>query len=389
MTLPSASTSRLLALLSFGNFVIGMGAFLVIGTLVPIAQGLGLSKSEAGLVMTAYAIAYAIASPVLVALTGTVPRRTILGVGMAIFTLAAIACALAPNAGSLYAARALAAVGAGLFTPSAAAVAVAAVAPETRGKALSTVFFGLTLAQVLGVPVGSWAGYTFGWPAAFWLVAGLGIVATIATWRAVPTGVAFQPTSLKVLGQTLTDGLATAALLFSVSFLGAIYVVYTYLGALLEAKLGLGRDGVTLMLAIYGVGAVAGNWLAGRLVDRFGPYRSLMLCVTAQAILMPIVTFTPYGFWAGAVLALVWSASGWSFMTAQQVRLVSLRPQAQGVMLALNAAGIYVAAALGSAIGGAVLSVTGLEMLGLAGGAAMLIAGLLLWATERATRRAA
>ncbi|MBL8573777.1 MAG: MFS transporter [Hyphomicrobiaceae bacterium] len=376
-----------LALLAFGNFVIGMGAFVVIGTLVPIADGLRLSKAEAGWVMTAYALSYAVASPVLVALTGAISRRTVLTIGMVTFTLAAILCALAPNGLMLFLARALAAAGAGIYTPNAAAVAVATAAPEARGRALSTVFAGLTLAQVTGVPVGAWVGYAHGWQAAFWIVGGLGTAAAIALALNVPGAVAFQPSSLRQLGRTLLDPLASLSILFTATFLAPIYIVYTYLGPLLEAKLGLGRDGVTMLLAIYGFGAVAGNVLSGRLVDRLGPYRALAICVATQVVLLPMVSFASYPMAFGAMLMVAWSASGWSFMAAQQLRLVSLRKDGHNVLLALNAACIYVGAAVGSAIGGAVLERGGLASLGLAAAGCMLIAGAHLVGTEWLRRR--
>lgn len=384
-----AAPAAPLVILAFGNFVIGMGAFVVIGTLVPIAEGLRLGKAEAGWVMTAYALAYAAASPVLVALTGRVARRTVLTTGMAIFTLAAILCALAPNGAALFAARALAAVGAGLFTPNAAAVAVVTASPQARGRALSTVFAGLTLAQVTGVPVGAWVGYAFGWQATFWIVAALGTLAGLAVAMRVPAAVAFQPSSLRQLGRTLRDPLAGLAILFTATFLAPVYVVYTFLGPLLEARLGVGRDGVTLLLTIYGLGAVIGNFLSGRIVDRLGSYRALLICVGTQVALLPVVSAVPYTLAICAALMLVWSASGWSYMAAQQLRLVSLRADGHNVMLALNAACIYVGAAVGSAIGGGVLEGAGLAALGPAAAVMMLLAGLHLAGTEWLRRREA
>jgi predicted MFS family arabinose efflux permease len=152
-----------------------MGAFVVVGGLNPLASDLALTPGQAGAFLTVYAISYAILSPLLVSLTGTIGRRRVLVAGFALFSLSNLFAALAPDATWLYVTRILAAAGAGLTTPVSAAVVAALAPPEARSKALAGVFFGLTLAQVIGVPAGSFIAYTFGWRAAFWTVVVLGL----------------------------------------------------------------------------------------------------------------------------------------------------------------------------------------------------------------------
>ena len=229
----------LVPILSAGNFAIGIGAFVVIGILNPLAEGLGLTTSEAGWVMTVYALSYAVGSPVLVALTGAHSRRLILTTGLVLFGLAAVCSALAPAAAWLFAARALAAAGAGLYTPIAAAVAASASAPENRGKALAGVFFGLTLAQVMGIPAGSFIAYTFGWQAAFSIVAALSVACVALVWKVVPRDLGFQPNSLATLGVTLVDWRAMLGVLYTASIIGTAYIVYAYLAPLLYENHGL------------------------------------------------------------------------------------------------------------------------------------------------------
>lgn len=371
------------ALLSIGNFVVGMGAFVVIGVLVPIAGDLRLDTAAAGWVMTAYALAYAVASPILTALTGRIDRRTVLLTGFVLFIIGSLLCALAATAPMLYAGRALAAAGAGLYTPGAAAVALASAPPEQRGKVLATVFAGLTLAQVIGVPAGAWLGYTFGWRTAFFAVVGLGVVVTaILAWR-LPVGIRVAPASLASLGRVLAAPSLSLAILFTGTFLGGIYVVYTYLAPLVEAKLAAGRTEVTIMLTLFGLGAVVGNVLGGALTDRIGPSRTLLLLCVMQIVMMPIVTLLPYGLWLGALVFFTWSVFGWSFMVPQQARIVSISPADAQVILALNSAVIYLAASVGSLIGGAVLSSQGLTALGPAGAAIMAFAIVHLIGSDR------
>jgi len=354
----------LIGVLSSANFVIGMGAFMVVGLLNPLAADMGMSAAAAGWVMTSYAIAYAVLSPVLVSGTGDLGRRRVLALGMALFAVGCAVSALAPNATVLFAGRMVASAGAGIFTPVAAAVAAGLSAPEQRGRTLAAVFFGLTLSQVFGVPLGGWIAYTFGWRSAFWLVAALAVPFIWLIWTRVPRGLRFQPVSLRDLGRVLRNGPVMLAVLFTTSFLGAIYVVYTFLSPLLSETMGWGRDGITLALIVYGCGAVAGNLLGGVVADRIGAGRTLLILAMAQIAIIPAFSFLPMPPALLLLLMFVWPLFGWSFMAAQQMRLLALAPEAASVVLALNAAAIYVGAAVGSALGGVVLSRYGLSALG-------------------------
>ena len=378
--------SPLIALLSACNFVIGMGAFVVIGLLTPMAQGLSVSTGAAGAVLTVYALSYAVMSPLLVALTGRIGRRRVLALGLALFAGGMALCALAPGMGVLLGARALAAAGAGVFTPVAAAVAAALSPPESRGRALAAVFFGLTLAQVAGVPAGSWVAFTFGWRIAFWIVLGLALIGLVLVWTRVPAGLVFQPVSLRDLGQVLADLPVMGAVLFTASFLGAIYVPFTYMAPILEQGMGFGRDGITLALLVFGIGAVVGNLAGGRLADTLGPVRTLAILCLGQIVLMPLLSALPMGTALVFGLIGLWSVFGWSFMAGQQVRLLSIAPTRAPVVLALNAAAIYVGAAVGSAIGGAVVNRAGLGALGVVGGVLALGALAHLLASHRQVR---
>lgn len=363
--LATPKTDRtLIPILSAANFVIGMGAFVVVGLLDPLAADFGMSTAQAGWVMTAYALAYAVLSPLLVSLTGTLGRRRVIAAGLGVFALAQVVMALAPDPGFVFAARMIAAGGAGIVTPVAAAVAAGLSAPEVRGKALASVFFGLTLAQVFGVPVGSFIAYTFGWRAAFVIVALLALPCLWLIWTRVPRGLSFQAVTLADLGRVLRNGPMMLAVLFTASFLGAIWVVFTYLAPLLTEVMGWGRDGITLALLVFGVGAVLGNGLGGVMTDRIGPVRTLTVLSITQVFWLMLYAWLPMPAWLVLGIIFCQSICGWSFMAAQQARLVTLDPASAPVTLALNAAAIYVGAAVGSAIGSGVIGTAGVLSLG-------------------------
>ena len=362
----------LIALLSACNFVVGMGAFIVIGMVPLLSEDLGISTAAAGGTMTAYAIAYAVMSPLLVSLTGQIGRRRVLAAGLTIFALASLLSAVSTNITMLYIARALAAAGAGIVTPVGAAVVAALAPPKAQGKSIAAFYFGLTLSQVLGVPAGGWVAYTFGWRAAFWIVLVLTSIAALLVWVRVPAGLRFKPVTLTDLGNALKDGVIMGAVLFTASFLGAIYVLFTYLAPLMAGTMGYGRDGITLVLLVFGLGAVAGNLMGGWMTDRLGSIKSLVILCLAQIVLMPMFSGLPLAPWLLFILVFAWSVMGWSFVAPQQVRLLHLAPNIAGVVLALNAAAIYVGTAAGSAIGGAVQTVGDITWLGAAAGIAAL-----------------
>ncbi|MEO0937314.1 MAG: MFS transporter [Pseudomonadota bacterium] len=354
--------------LSASNFLIGVGAFVIVGLVEPMGADLDISVAQAGQLLTWYAVGYAILSPLLVALTGRIGRRKVMALGLSLFAVAALLSALAPGLLGLQAARILAAAGAGLFTPVAAATAAALYPEAQRARVLAAVFFGLTLAQVVGVPAGSWIAYTFGWRWAFWIAVALSVPCLALVWTQVPRGLSFQPVTLSDLGASMANARMMLAVLFTGSFLGAIYVLYTYIAPLLSQTMGFGRDGITLVLVLFGCGAVVGNILGGWMADRFGWYRTLTLLAGLQALLMPMFSLLPYPAPVLYAVAITWAVFGWSFMAGQQMRLIGLAGPRAPVVLALNAAAIYVGAALGSGLGAWVLETYGVIWTGLAAG---------------------
>ncbi|HUN91954.1 MAG TPA: MFS transporter [Burkholderiaceae bacterium] len=368
------SPGAALLLLALANFAVGMGAFVVIGILTPLAADLGISKSQAGSLMTVYAVVYAITSPLLVAVTGRIDRTRALVGGMAAFGAGALAAAASSSLHELLTARCLMALGAGVVTPVAASVGVAMAGAEARGRALAIVFGGLTLAQALGVPLGAWLGYAYGWRTAFDVVVALGVLSAVACALKLPRGIQVPVASLASLAGALTSLGQGVAVSFTALFIGALYVFYTFLAPFLESRYGLGRDGVTVMLAIFGAGAVVGNTIGGVLTDRIGPLRTLVLLCTAQLVLLPMMTTVPMPLALFAALVAIWSICSWSFMVPQQARLALLAPERIPVLFALNAAAIYVGGSMGSALGGVTLRADGFTLLGPAGAVLALMA---------------
>lgn len=375
-----AKASPLLSLLALGNFVVGMGVFVVIGIVTPIAEGLGIAKADAGIIITSYAIAYALLSPIGAALTGSLPRRTVLVAALGLFCIGSLLSAVSTSLWMLSASRLLVAFGAALYTPLSAGVAVAITPIEQRGRALAKVFGGMTLAQVVGVPLGAWMAYRFGWHAPFFLVAALAALCALVLMRSIPQDIHVPAGSVTAIFAALTNARLMLAVSFTATLMASVYVVFTFFGPLVEVSAGSNAETRSLYFVLFGLGAVGGNYVGGFLSDRFGPLRTLALVCIAHMIFLPLFSVMPWNPWLLAAIVFCWSSFAWCFMPPQQSRLVALAPQMAALGLALNAAMIYLGIAIGSGIGAAILSQHGLPGLGVSAGvmafAALLHLGL-------------
>jgi DHA1 family inner membrane transport protein len=375
---PSPGQGGLHAVLAASNFAQGLGAFAVIGALASLIQELRIPVHQAGLVVSLYAVVYAVASPLLVAWSGRVGRRTVLAIGLLLIALGAVVGVFAASFGTLLAGRALMAVGGGLVTPVAGAIGVATSTPQTRGRVLATVFAGLTIAQALGLPLGAWLVGVAGYRATFVLIAVAAVLAALLVWLCVPRRITSSPAGLRALGSVLLEPRLLAALSFIVFFIGGNFVFLTYLTTFLQSRHALQGQALAGVLLLYGLGAVAGNVLGGRLADRLGPVTTLVILCVVQVLALPALSLLELPLPVALLLLLVWSVFGWSVHATQQVRLVALDPARAPVLLALHSSGIYIGASAGAAIAGKVLELSDDRWLGPAGATLVLAAAATL-----------
>lgn len=382
-----AKASPILSLLALGNFVVGMGVFVVIGIVSPIAEALHVSKADAGLVITSYAIAYALLSPVGAALTGSLPRRTVLVGSLGLFCLGTLLSAVSTTLTMLALSRLLVALGAALYTPLSAGVAVAIAPVEERGRALAKVFAGMTMAQVAGVPLGAWMAYRFGWHAPFFLVAALSAVCAGVLLRFIPRNIHVPAGSVSTILGALTNLRLMVAVTFTATLMCSVYIVFTFFGPIIETSTGAEAGLLPVYFMLFGLGAVAGNFIGGFLSDRFGPLKTLVLVCLAHMVMLPLFAVMPWNPWLLGLIVMLWSSFAWCFMPPQQSRLVTIAPAAPALALALNAAMIYAGIAIGSAIGARLLDWKGLSILGLAAGISAAVALVHLLVSDRLSRR--
>jgi MFS transporter, DHA1 family, inner membrane transport protein len=371
----SAGRPRALHLaLSATNFAQGLGAFSFIGIVALVAQDLGLSLGQSGWLMSLYAAVYAVASPVLVAVTGRLERRTVLAGGLVLVGGGAALAALAPGFGTLLLARCAMALGGAMTTPVASSIGVATSSPEMRGRVLATVFAGLALSQSAGVPLSAWLGGAFGWRATLLLVCGMSLLALVAIAWKVPARLPVQVSSLSALAAVLRTPRSMAAVSFVVFYIGCNFTLLTYLAPWLASRFALSQQEVAAALLAYGVFAFFGNGLGGWLTDRLGAERTLVLLASSMLVLLPTLTLLPLPLWPTLALVAAWGLLGWSVHVAQQARLAQVDAQRAPLLLALHSAGIYLGLAIGATVAGLVLDAVGARWLGVAGAGLALLA---------------
>jgi predicted MFS family arabinose efflux permease len=362
-------------ILPAGTFVIGTDAFVVAGVLPSLTAQLNVSTAVAGQLISVFAITYAIASPVLGALTSHWERRRLLLVALGVFAAGNLLAANTPNYSIMLIARVVSGAGAAMFTPGAAATAAMLVPAEARGRALAQVAAGITIATVIGVPLVTLFGNEIGFRAAFWAITAAAVLAGIVIRIVLPTVVVPGGTTLRQrIDITRLPGVPSTLLVSTCAFVGG-FTVYNYIAPLFTERLGVGPSSITWLLLAFGVGGAIGNFIGGETADRVGAYPVVAVgLILASAGLLLIALFGDT--WIGAVTAVVlWGIGGWLQVPAQQHRLVELAGPAAPLAISLNSSAMYLGISLAGAIGGFISEAASLDWLA-PFGAAMGLLGL-------------
>lgn len=358
--------------LALGTFAIGIEGFVVASLLPEIAGDTGVSLVQAGYLVVTYAFAYAIGAPIVAALTGALDRRIVLTGSALFFVLGAILASISPTYILLLIARLLIAVVAGLYAATAQATAVAISQPHHRARAISVIVGGTTLAVAFGAPLGAFISSFAGWRGTYLFIALIGVLATLIVWLLLPRGLyADKMTLAKRLSVIRHPGLLPALLTMLLYMTGG-FAVYTYIAAVALEGTGLSREYLPIILLAFGVGAAFGNFLGGQLADRFGATKTVIaasILNTVALILVSWIMTLPHEF-AGIVLIahmVVWGVIAWMFPPAQASRILAIAPESAPLALSLNYSALYLGVAIGSMIGGLVITNLGLNYLGTVG----------------------
>jgi predicted MFS family arabinose efflux permease len=351
--------------LALGTFAIGTEGFMIAPLLPDLAGDLSVTLASAGQLVTVFALTYALSSPIVTALTGDVDRRRLLIASMLAFAAANFVAWSAQSYPALLAARVLLALAAGLYVPNANALGSALVEPARRGTALSIVTGGTSVAVALGVPLGALIGDRFGWRVNFAAIGVMALIATAGLLAGLPRDIATRlPVArLRERLDVVRQPAVLLALLSTTLWATGAFTIYTYLSSFLARAAGLSGSSVSTVLFTWGIAAVIGLRLGGRLNDHFGHLPVIITSLSLLALaylslslsanlLPPPAARTPI------LLAIaVWGLSAWAFFPAQQARLISIAGvKVAPVALSLNASFQFLGFSSGAALGALTLA---------------------------------
>ena len=358
-----------LAALAVGAFGIGVTEFAPMGLLPIIAADLGVSIPSAGLLISAYALGVMVGAPLMTLTTGRVPRRMLL-IGLAgIFTLGNLLAAMSESYAMLLAARILTSFNHGAFFGVGSIVAAGLVPPQKRAGAIAAMFMGLTIANVVGVPIATWAGEHLGWRAAFWGIAALGLATMAALRFTLPELPAQDGADPRAELRALGRGAVLGALALTVIASSAMFTVFTYIAPILQDVTRASPAFVTAMLFTYGVGLTVGNWLGGRFADRSVDRTLLVTLASLSAVLVAFAMLMGHAG-ASAVLIFLWGIASFALVPPLQIRVMTAASDAPNLASAVNIGAFNLGNAIGAALGGGVIAAgLGYPMVAMAGAA--------------------
>lgn len=349
-----SSSTIAIAALAVSAFAIGTTEFVIMGLLPQLAADFSVSVPGAGLLVTGYALGVAVGAPLLAALTGRIPRKTLLLALMALFTIGNILCAIAPTYGLMMAARVVTSFTHGSFFGVGSVVAAGLVAPDKRAGAVALMFTGLTIANILGVPFGKLLGDIYGWRSTFWAVSLLGILSMIAIALLVPKIAKVEDSNFFRELRVAVKPSVLLALLTTVFGFAGVFAAFTYVAPLLLDVTGTTQTMVTVALVLFGIGVTIGNMLGGKVADR-----SLMPGLMGILALLIVVLVAQYLFATSLVPTLVLvtlvGVFGFATVPGLQTRVLDKAADAAALAATLNIGAFNLGNAIGAWVGGVVI----------------------------------
>ena len=335
----------------FGNFVIGFGVLMVPGALNDITHDLDITVAQAGLLITAGSVLMCLSAPLFATILGKRDRRELLSWVMLWYGFAHLLCVLMPSYQSILWVRVVAMVAPAIFTPQAAACIGQLSSPSQRGRAITFVFVGWSIASVAGMPTAAWMGEVFGWRVVFALLSCLSVVSAVWTWLALPRGLSPPVMSMSAWRQTLGSEHLMMTVGVTVLSASGQFVLSAYFAPYFKQTLGTSPTALSMLFACFGACGLLGNLLMSRQIDRIGAARSVNLCLVLMSVsllLWPLGTQV----WLAGLILIPWGLGMFACNSAQQARLIQLEPDLASGSAALNTSAIYLGQAIGAAGGG-------------------------------------
>ncbi|MBY4769948.1 MFS transporter [Burkholderia ambifaria] len=368
--------------LAIGAFAICTSEFVIMGLLLDVARDLHISISGAGFLVTGYAMGVVVGAPLLTPFLARLPRKPVLIGLMGLFAVGNLACAVAPNYELLLLARLVTALAQATFFGLGAVVAASLVAPDRQASAISTMFLGATIANILGAPAGTVIGQWFGWRTTFAAVAAIGVLAAIAIAMLVPHLKRSEDHNFAKELRTLTQASTLRALLITVLGFGGTFTAFTYIAPMLTEITGLNAKFVAPLLLLFGLGMTIGNPVGGRLADR-NLMGALRLTLGALIAVLALIGVLMHSTIAMIILVFLFGAAMFATIAPLQMNVMTYAKDAPVLASAFNIAAFNLGNAGGAWLGGVAID-HGLGLTNLPWVAALVsVVGLLLSLTVR------
>ncbi|MGN7414119.1 MFS transporter [Paenibacillus sp. SAF-068] len=345
--------------LTIGAFAIGMTEFIIMGLLPNVATDLNVSIPQAGQLITGYALGVAVGAPILTVFTHKIPQKKLLVLLMCIFIIGNALSVIAPTYGLLISARILTAFAHGTFLGVGSIMATRLVAPERRAGAVSVVLAGLTIANIIGVPFGTFIGQQLGWRSSFGAITILGIISLIGIIRFIPVLPQGAPANLAQQFRNLVRPQVLLILLVGAMGCGSLFAVFTYITPMLVDISGFAEQNVTWILVLFGFGVTLGNMVGGRLADwKLMP--SLIVNFGILAVLLAALTLTLENPYLAVITIFFWGVAAFGIMPGLQIRIMNMTREAPLLATTSSHSAFNLGNAGGAYLGGYAITHTGL-----------------------------
>ncbi|MFC4334953.1 MFS transporter [Salininema proteolyticum] len=337
-------------------FGIGTTEFVVSGLLPEIGDDMNVSLSMAGLLISGYALGVVVGGPIATAAGTRLPRKNMLIILMLLFIAGNVLAALAPTYGFLMAGRIISAVCHGAFFGIAAVVAADLVDDSKRSRAISMVFTGLTIANVVGSPLGTWVGQGFGWRATFIMITIIGFISLVGIAALIPKQPRPESTSLRAELSEFKKLQVWLAVAIAGLSIGALFAAYSYIAPILTDVSGFDSSSLTLLLVLFGVGLVIGNLLGGRFADR-AQIPTLLVTTALLAVVLVVFTFTAHYKIPAAFTLMLVGGAGFATVPGFMTRAIDKAKGAPTLASAVASSGANLGISIGAYVGGLTIDV--------------------------------
>ncbi|MCP1530941.1 MFS transporter [Bacillus pumilus] len=345
-------------LLALAAFLIGTIEYIITGIIQMVADDLHVTTSAAGLLVTSLALSAAIGAPIVIALTINIDRKKILSWMLIIFILSNFITSVSHSFEMVMMTRILQGISGGTAIVVAMAVATRLVEREKRGTAIGIILMGLSSSLVLGVPIGTFLSSLIGWKALFAAIGLITLIPLIVVYRRIPSMKEQEPVTLRMQLSILKDKRILLAVAVTLFYVGGYSTLFTYLTPFLQASANLSITEISGILLLAGICSFLGSSLGGMAADKKGPIFTIFSGITLQIIMLMLLSFVTGNLVVMVAVIMIWMIATWSTSPAQQLYLVTLVPKSPDIALSVNTSFIQFGFALGSGVGGIVLSET-------------------------------